>query len=400
MGVSSGKPVHARDRDGEDRPPDQAQARGLARALHLGFRAGLILLFLANAAAAERVRVATFNVSLGKKGPGLLLRDISEGRDANVGVVAEIIARVAPDVLLITDFDQDLGGVTLAAFAEVVAGKGVTYPYRFAPMSNTGRSSGLDLDGDGRLGGPDDALGYGAFPGAGGMAVLARLPLEVEAAQDYSDFLWTQLPGATLPKTMEAEVRAGHKLSSRGHWVVPVRLPGGGVLHLLAAHPTPPVFDRTGRNRARNRDEIRFWSLFLDDALPFGVSGPFVLLGDLNADPNDGEGGRTAVQALLDHPRIIDPEPRSAGAAAASLRQKGANEGQRGDPALDTVDWDSTRKPGNLRVDYVLPSSDLTVVGAGVFWPAPGEDGFDLVGRDGTTGSHHRLVWVDIEIDG
>jgi endonuclease/exonuclease/phosphatase family metal-dependent hydrolase len=407
MGVSSGKPVHARNRDGEDRAPDPAQASSLAWAVHQGLCAGLILWLLAGPLAAETLKFATFNVSMGRKGPGLLLRDIVEGRDPDIGVVVEIIARVAPDVLLLTDFDQDLHGVTLAAFAELLASRGLPYPHRFAPMSNAGSAAGLDLDVDGRRGGPEDSHGYGDFPGAGGMAILSRLPLDVAAARDFSGLLWADLPGADLPDAMPPEVRAVHRLSSRGHWDVPLHLPGGGVLRLLAAHPTPPTFDR-GRNVRRNRDEIRFWTLYLDGALPQGTcadahpctaDGPFVLLGDLNADPHDGDGGRQAVRALLDHPRTLDPHPSSAGGANAATRQGGANASQRGDPALDTADWDDSRPPGNLRVDYVLPSSELTITDAGVFWPAPGEVGFDLVGLDGATGSHHRLVWVSVRLD-
>ena len=48
--------------------------------------------------------------------------------------------------------------------------------------------------------------------------------------------------------------------------------------------------------------------------------------------------------------------------------------------------------PGNLRVDYVLPSATLAVSGAGVFWPAPGDPAAGVA----ATASRHRLVWVDI----
>ena len=48
---------------------------------------------------------------------------------------------------------------------------------------------------------------------------------------------------------------------------------------------------------------------------------------------------------------------------------------------------------GNMRLDYALPSATLAVTGCGVFWPAEGERGHDLIDA-----SDHRLVWVDIEI--
>ena len=49
------------------------------------------------------------------------------------------------------------------------------------------------------------------------------------------------------------------RLSSKSHWDVPVNI-GGQIIHLLASHPTPPIFDGIeDRNGRRNHDEIRFW---------------------------------------------------------------------------------------------------------------------------------------------
>ena len=52
--------------------------------------------------------------------------------------------------------------------------------------------------------------------------------------------------------------------------------------------------------------------------------------------------------------------------------------------------------PGNLRADYVLPSRNLRVTGAGVFWPVPGEPGAELTGEHPFPNSDHRPVWVDV----
>ena len=65
--------------------------------------------------------------------------------------------------------------------------------------------------------------------------------------------------------------------------------------------------------------------------------------------------------------RAQDPRPASAGGAATA--RDSAKAGQRGNPALDTADWPEADGPGNLRVDLVLPSRDLTVRAAGVLWP-------------------------------
>lgn len=356
-------------------------------------------LALTSGGVAETLRVATFNVSLGRDGPGLLLRDILKGEDQQIGVVAAIILKVRPDILLLNDFDGDLGLVALTAFRDQLAQLGLAYHHLSAPISNSGFQSGVDLDGDGRPRRAADAFGFGNFPLAQSMAVVSRFPIDGVAIQNFSNLLWKDLEGANLPMKngQPWPSKAAwnvQRLSSKGHWDIPVMLPDGAVLHLLASHPTPPVFDGIeDQNGMRNRDEIRFWQVHLK---MFSPDDLFVILGDLNADPNDGEGSHDAVNNLLNHPLVQDVRPFSDGAVQASYRQKGPNLSQKSDPAFDTVDWDEGRTPGNMRVDYVLPSASLQISGAGVFWPTPDEDGFDLVGLNGDVGSHHRLVWIDI----
>ncbi len=345
---------------------------------------------------AETLRIATFNAELDREGPGLLLRDIRSGEDAQVAAVVGVIAAQSPDVLLLTSFDFDLGLVALEALADRLSEAGAAYPHRFALRPNTGWSTGLDMDGDGRLGGPGDAQGYGAFAGQGGMAILSRLPVDTGAVRDFSTLLWRDLPGALLPESdgapfPSAEVQEVQRLSTTGHWAVPVVLPDGGRLTLLAWHASPPVFDGPeDRNGRRNHDETAFWLRMLDGDLPFAPpEPPFVLLGDANLDPQDGDGRGEAMRALLAHPGVRDPQPRSAGGAAAA--QTGANAAHGGDPAMDTADWPDDG-PGNLRADYVLPSAELELAGAGVFWPI----GDDPMAATVEAASRHRLVWVDI----
>ena len=346
--------------------------------------------------------MATWNVELARRGPGLLLTDIETEDDAQVAALAAVVAEVAPDILLLTSVDYDADLAALRALAARIAAAGVAYPHLFALRPNTGRASGLDLDGDGRLGGPGDAQGFGRFAGQGGMALFSRLPVTGEAARDFSAFLWRDLPGALLP---EAEGRpfpseaalAVQRLSTTGHWAVPVALPGGGQLTLLCWHATPPVFDGPeDRNGRRNHDEAAFWAALIDGRIPGEAppQAPFVVLGDANLDPVDGDGRGEAMRMLLTHPALQDPAPESAGAAAASRAQGGPNAGQAGPAALDTADWREEGGPGNLRVDYVLPSADLAVAGAGVFWPEAG----DPLAEVAEMASRHRLVWVDIAL--
>lgn len=340
-------------------------------------------MLVAGWAGAEPLRIASFNTELSRRGPGLLLRDILKGEDAQVAAVVAVLTQTRPDIVLLQGIDHDANGAALGALAEALADAGLTYPHRFAARPNSGLRTGRDHDGDGRVNGPGDAQGYGRFPGQGGMAILSRHP--VAGVEDLSGLLWRDLPGATLPRDGEglfpdAALYDIQRLASVAFWDVAVEV-SGRPLHLLCLHATPPVFDGAeDRNGWRNHDELRFWRLYLDGqigALP--PAAPVVLLGDANLDPARGEGRQGAIKALLTHPRLVDPTPRSEGAAEAGAPQ-------------DTVDWNEPT-PGNLRVDYVLPGQGLTVTGAGVYWPGSREDGAQAA----QAASRHRLVWVDLD---
>jgi len=364
----------------------------------------------AGAGAAQDLRVASFNASLARSGPGLLYKELGEDPvPPQVRAVIGIIAEVAPDILLINEFDHDAGGAALARFQAALAAGGIDYPHVFAAPVNTGIPSGLDLDRDGQRAGPRDALGYGLFPGQYGMAVLSRHP--IGRLRSFTEMAWADLPGALLPVDADGapfpslQAHRILRLSSKGHWDLEIRTPWGA-LALLASHPTPPVFDGPEDfNGRRNHDEIRFWRAYVNGARFADDQGsdrardpgPFVILGDLNADPLDGDGLRAGIAGLLADPALRDPAPRSAGGAAAALAQGGANARHRGDPARDTADWNDAG-PGNLRVDYVLPSADLVLRGAGVFWPAPDDPLAALLAVEGEAASDHRLVWVDISL--
>ncbi|QPH55569.1 endonuclease/exonuclease/phosphatase family protein [Pontivivens ytuae] len=361
-------------------------------------------LFLAAPALADTVRVATFNASLSRDTAGALLQDI-EDRDAQVLAAAEVILAVAPDVLLLNEIDHDPQSRSLDAFIALLAERGLVYEHSFTAPVNTGELTGLDLDGDGSTTGPNDAYGWGRWPGHFGMAVLSRYPLG--EARSFRLLRWAEFEGNLMPEEVQEPARSVLRLSSKSHWDVPVELPGGPV-HLLASHPTPPVFDGPeDTNGRRNHDEVMFWVRYLDGT-PFtddaGVTAalgdaPVIVAGDLNADPFDGDARREALAALLAHPRLQDPGQESAGAIAAAEMQGGLNAAHAGPAAQDTSDWNDERGPGNLRVDYVLPSADLEVSGSGVWWPAPDKPGAEHVGFGEAISSDHRLVWVDIEVD-
>lgn len=325
--------------------------------------------------------------------------DIEKAEDPQVHAVADVIISVSPDIVLLTSFDYDYHLKALSAFAGLLDAKGRAYPHIFALHPNKGMLTPLDLDGDGELGGPGDAQGFGYFAGQGGMALLSRFPIDQENVQDYSAVLWSDFPDALLPSLggeafpSEQALRI-QRLSTTGHWVVPVILPDGHKLDLMAWHATPPVFDGPeDRNGRRNHDETIFWRAFLDGEIN-GTSpqSSFVVLGDANLDPYDGDGIGEAMLSLLTHPKIHDPKPDSQGGEQAAELQAGANLSHKGPARFDTVDWRDENGPGNLRVDYVLPSADLSVEGAGVYWPPQGHEMYDIV----ESASPHRLVWVDI----
>jgi len=347
--------------------------------------------------------VATFNAGLKRDGPGLLLRDILKGEDAQIQAAIDLIATVDPDILLITNFDFDLNLIALTAFTTSLADAGTSYPHRFALPPNSGLATGLDLNADGKFATPDDAQGYGKFAGYGGMALLSRYPIDVAQVQDFSHLLWGDLPGSSFSKVSDvsdsAKIRGVQRLSSKGHWDVPVILPDGTALRLLAFHASTPAFGGSGkRNVWRNRDEVTFWQQYLDGQLPGAAPvDRFVIVGDANLDPKDGQGMNHTISDLILHPMVRDPRPTSAGAVEAATDQGGVNPTHDGDPALDTADWSDTNGPGNLRVDYVLPSIDLRVLDAGVFWPASDDPNFDILSNRDPGTSWHGLVWVDLE---
>lgn len=359
-------------------------------------------LLMGGFAQAEPIRVASYNTELKRRGPGLLLRDIQSGKDKQVQAVVGIIAHISPDIILLNGFDYDFGNAALDAFADLLSDHTAPYPYRFALRPNTGMATGLDMDGDGRTGGPRDAQGYGQFNGQGGMAILSRLPINDAGVQDFSALRWVDFPQALLPQVdgkpfPTAKAQAVQRLSTTGHWVVPIII-DGGTMNLMAFHATPPVFDGDeDRNGRRNHNEVQFWSTYLDgvlDAKPDGA--PFVIVGDANLDPLDGDGRGEAIRELLAHPLVQDTAPHSKGAVEATQIQGGANALHKSDPATDTADWRDESGPGNMRVDYVLPSTDLQVVASGVFWPETDHSDAALLGVGDTIASRHHLVWVDV----
>jgi hypothetical protein len=245
-----------------------------------------------------------------------------------------------------------------------------------APRPNTGVATGIDIDGDGQIGGPGDAQSYGAFAGQRGLLLLSRLPFNPKNSKDHSQIRW-----ANVPKTRSAdppEIAKVQRLAYVAMLQTSVTWDRQSI-YLLTFHASPPVFDGPeDRNGRRNADEIAYASGLIDQ-----LPTPFVLLANTNLDPFDGEGHNAVMHQLLDHPKLQDPQPGSMDGQAS------ANAQHRGPARLDTVDWPDPR-PGNLRVNYILPSRDLVVHDGGVHWPAKA--------RPAPHANSHRLVWQDVSL--
>ena len=374
------------------------------------------------------VRFATFNASLNRNNAGALAAELAAPGSAQPDTIAEIIQRARPDVLLINEFDFDPAALAdfQTNYLSVAHGSAapIDYPYTFIAPSNTGIYSGFDYDNSGAAGDfvPNDSYGFGFFPGQFGMAVLSMYPIDYDQVRTFQLFKWKDMPGAMLPDDPNTPEPAdwyspgpeldSFRLSSKSHWDVPIQI-GNKVVHFLVSHPTPPVFDGPeDRNGTRNFDEIRFWSDYIlpsrsgyiyDDNGSYGGLEPgamFVIAGDQNSDPLDGDSIPGSIQQLLNHPLVnTKVTPSSPGATEQSVLQGGANTTHLSDPAFDTADF-SDSAPGNLRADYVLPRKNLQIVDSAVFWPLSTDPLFPLVGTFPFPSSDHRLVWVDVRVPG
>lgn len=235
----------------------------------------------------KELRVATYNLQ------DVRTEDVKRPDNPRLRELAATIQRIRPDVILLNEiaYDQpgDPGveagaaeGQNARRFAEnylAVPQEPGLAPIRYEDFmrpTNTGIASGYDLDNSGEAvteyppppptqsdGSPgeqtpggraygDDAYGFGTFPGQYGMGLLVRpqYRIQEDEVRTFQDFLWQDMPGALLPvgpETGESFYSQGElevfRLSSKSHWDVPVRIPGGDTVHLLASHPIPPVFD-------------------------------------------------------------------------------------------------------------------------------------------------------------
>jgi 3-phytase len=326
------------------------------------------------------LRVATFNVwDVGR----------TRGNPERARRLGEVIHALHADVLLINEIAVEPDGSSFYAESFSLQNRRgyqddpARYDF-FSATVNTGVHSGFDLNNDGKIVKEpgsreygEDCFGYGEYPGQYGMALFVdeRIgAIDRANVRTFQKFLWKDMPGAMIPEGWYSdEELAVFRLSSKSHWDVPVRLKDGTVVHILASHPTPPVFDGPeDRNGRRNHDEIRFWadyigggegaSYIVDDRGGRGglaEDALFVIVGDLNADPKDGNGVEGAIARLLDHPRVRNVEPVATGERATIEKRPDGS-------ALRTKVEPTDTALFGLRADYALPSVGFEVVGSGM----------------------------------
>ncbi|WP_240464839.1 endonuclease/exonuclease/phosphatase family protein [Paraferrimonas sp. SM1919] len=360
-----------------------------------------------------QVKIATFNVSMEatnylKNNKAVysaktLTNALNSGEFEQINNIAEIIQRVRPDILLLNEFDyvaNPQAGIELFKTKYLgISQQGqapIEYPYVYIAPVNTGVKTGLKGEGV-RL----SHYGFGRYPGQYGMVLLSKYPIDTDNIRTFQKFLWKDMPNNLMPVEKDGSAWYSDReinimrLSSKSHWDIPIQVCGQN-LHVLASHPTPPVFDgEEDRNGRRNHDEIRFWadyinadvnSYHVDDS---GVKGgykakaPFVIMGDQNASPYEGDGVPGAIAQLLEHPKVT----KSALPGSAGGKQNKPNNQYAGN---HTAAW-------GMQADYVLPSADVSVTNSGVFWPTVDSAEARLV-KDRFASSDHRLVWVDVEL--
>lgn len=380
-------------------------------------------------AAPTAIRVATFNVE------DVRTEDLLRDDQPRLKRLAEVLQRIRPNIVLLNEIAYDMPGAPCAPEGEEPGLNAQRFAQRYLAIaqapdveplamrafmapSNTGMPSGLDLNNDGRIvkdfplpppGTPDgrpgpqtqggrdyggDCWGFGTFPGQYAMALLVdeRLTIDLERVRTFQRLPWDYVHGAFLPEDPTTvtpwysdEERALARLSSKSHWDVPVMLPNGARLHVLCSHPTPPAFDGPEQaNHKRNHDEIRFWIDYLsgetyivDDAnRPGGIdrAEPFVILGDLNADPDEGDSFKDPIGRLL----LASPRINASRTPTSDLH-------------VDGLDPDDTAFFA-LRVDYVLPARSIEIAACGIWRQPP------TTGDTREFPSDHFPVWADLAV--
>ncbi len=348
--------------------------------------------------------------------------------------IAAIIQNRRPDVLLLTEFNNDgvaennealsgfqanylahpqsMNSVDGGDFLEPIA-----YPFVQNYPTNTGLFSGHDLANNGTAlaTDPDDAQGFGFYHGHYAFALMSKYEIDTANTRTFQTFKRSDFPGAVNPTVSiisEAQtcqeiennfgVKCGEpwfsesewqelRLSSKNHVDAPILIPtdnGTRAINVLLSHPTPSGFDKASdNNKYRNSQEIEFWLRYIEGAdfiyddkgkRGGGAGKSFVIMGDLNADALVGTGAQAkynGIRLLMNNKRVNHSVSQVTGKFAPI--SQGAAEAP--NPASS---WSGMHPYPAIRsaifgsrVDYAVPSADLDVIETGTYWQPEGSEG-------------------------
>lgn len=290
-----------------------------------------------------RIRFGHFNV-----------RDLTVGKlrkhdHPQVLSVSAIIKKVRPDILSINEMEARPDAPRL--FLDNFLQKGESplhYPYHYIGPTNSGVSTGLSH--------PFDLKGFGLFEGQYGLALFSRFPILKEELRSFEEFPWRLLPmGLSYLGDRAVDIHESIPLFSTNLLDVPLRI-DGRIVHAILLHASVPV--KGLLNKERNGDQLNFLNEYISGRAlpgvePLKVEKPFVVIGDLNADPDKGAGIREAIRGLLENPALNGLVP-----SRPTFLEGGGLDA----PLLDTEGL-------RLKLDYILPSRNFIVLKHEVFWP-------------------------------
>ena len=301
----------------------------------------------------------------------LTMEKLRNPEHPQVMVAAKIIKRFTPDVLSINEMQADTAAPR--AFIENFLKKGeapVDYPFSYIGETNSGVRTGLPQ--------PFDYKGYGSFKGQYGIACLSKFRMDFEAIKNYKDVPWGAMP---LNYCGEMGCPEDFPLWSTAFLDIPVDI-NGTVVHFLLLHPTVPL--RNYMNLRRNADQLRFLERYISGQDAPGVpalknDAPFVIMGDLNADPEEGLGTCEVIRKFLNNGNITGN-----GQAQKTFLEGGG------------AGWPSFDRPGLLeaRLDYILPSKRHFVLKEFHVFRPKGTPWWPVARR----ASDHFFIYADCEL--
>ncbi|MDA8388635.1 MAG: endonuclease/exonuclease/phosphatase family protein [Nitrospiraceae bacterium] len=309
-----------------------------------------------------KIRFGQFNIR------DLTMEKLLDPANPQALAAARIIKRFLPDVLSIDEMQAHPDAPL--AFVENFLKKGedpVDYPFFYIGQTNSGVPTGFSH--------PYDYKGYGRFRGQYGIACLSRPRIDFDGIRNLKDVSWGALPEGYCARV---SCPRDYPLWSTSFLDLPIEAGYGTVVHSILVHPTVPL--REYVNLRRNADQVRFLKSYIDGlAGTSPAGGPFVVIGDLNVDPDTGIGTNDITRGLLEDGNIIYRKTR---------RETFLEGGGVQDPPGDG--------PGLLkaRLDYILPSSRHFSMGGPEVFAPEGTPWWPVARR----ASDHFFVYADCEL--